>query len=255
MKYVVSFSGGVSSWAAAKRLRQTVPATDMVLLFADTKIEDEDAYRFLVQASANLGVPLTCIAEGRTPWEIFRDVRFIGNSRVDPCSRILKREFIKAWLAQHAPDAVSVVGFNGGEENRLERYCRLVAPRRAIAPLCDPPSLDKEDVQDWAKAEGLRVPRLYELGFKTNNCGGFCVKAGIGQYALLHRTMPERYKTHEAEEESMRDLLGDVSILRDRRGGTVKPLPLRELRRRLEAQEEPDGFGGQNCACFDPEDA
>lgn len=47
MTYVVSFSGGVSSWAAAKRLRETVPASDMILLFADTKIEDEDTYRFL----------------------------------------------------------------------------------------------------------------------------------------------------------------------------------------------------------------
>ncbi len=252
MKYVVSFSGGVSSWAAAKRLRETVPAEDMTLLFADTKIEDEDAYRFLVQAASNVGVPLTVLTEGRTPWQVFRDERFIANTRVDLCSRILKREPLQAWMDTHAPEAVSVLGFTAEEANRLDRYRARMAPRPVAAPLCEAPTLDKDDVLDWAKREGLTIPRLYRLGFKTNNCGGFCVKAGIEQFALLHRTLPDRYKAHEAQEESMRETLGNVSIMRDRRHGAVTPLPMRELRRRIEQQETFDGFGGQDCACFDP---
>ena len=49
-----------------------------------------------------------------------------------------------------------------------------------------------------------------------------------------------------------RNLLGkDVSILRDRVGGPVKPLTLREFRERLEQQPglfDADDWGA--CACF-----
>lgn len=254
MKYVVSFSGGASSWAAAKRLRETVPAEDMTLLFADTLIEDEDAYRFLVQAAGNVGVPLTVISDGRTPWEVFRAERYIGNSRADPCSKILKRELLDAWRTKHCDpeQTVTVMGFTVEEATRLERSRRAIAPWPIRAPLCEPPALDKDDVLDWLKTEGLTVPRLYRLGFKHNNCGGFCIKAGHEQFALLLRTMPDRFRQHEEEEEATRQYLGrdDIAILRDRRGGAVKPLTLREFRRRAEQQEELDAFGGSDCACF-----
>jgi len=257
MKYVVSFSGGVASWAAAKRLRETVPPEEMTLLFADTRAEDEDTYRFLVAGAENLGVPLTVIADGRTPWEIFRAVRFIGNSRVDPCSRILKRELLDGWRHQHGDPAttISVIGFLANESSRLDIYRRILAPWPVLAPLCQPPLLDKTDLIDWCEQEGLRPPRLYAAGFKHNNCGGACVKAGHEQWALLLRVRRDRYLEHEAEEEKTRQHLGrdDVAILRDRRGGVVKPLTLREFRRRVEEQEELDAFGGSGCACFTPE--
>ena len=57
----------------------------LTLLFADTKTEDEDLYRFLPEAAANvLDAELVITAEGRDIWEVFFDRRFLGNSRVDP---------------------------------------------------------------------------------------------------------------------------------------------------------------------------
>lgn len=43
-------------------------------------------------------------------------------------------------------------------------------------------------------------PRLYSMNFAHNNCGGFCVKAGLGQFKLLYEKLPERYKYHENKE-------------------------------------------------------
>jgi hypothetical protein len=44
--------------------------------------------------------------------------------------------------------------------------------------------------------------------------------------------LPERYAYAQEREEELRSLLGDVSILRDRRGGDSRPLPLSLLRER-----------------------
>jgi hypothetical protein len=93
---------------------------------------------------------------------------------------------------------------------------------------------------------------MYAEGFPHANCAGGCVKAGQGQFKLLLEQRPEVYAEWEREEQGLREYLNrDVAILRDRTGGTVKPLTLTALRRRIESAPETvdaDDLGG--CGCF-----
>lgn len=263
MKHVVSFSGGAASWAAAKRVAERHGTQDMVLLFADTKGdsdnphdgEDEDLYRFLVEASENIGVPVTRISEGRTVWKVFHDERFIGNHLADPCSKILKRQMLDRWMRENcdATEVASYFGYTWEEIGRAETSIAF-SPWPAFAPLCEPPEVGKADCYAMLAREGIELPRLYRMGFQHNNCGGFCIKAGLAQFAHLHRVMPERYRYHEEREQELRDYLGkDVSILRDRSGGESTPLTLRAFRQRLERQPsffDADDWAG--CGCMTP---
>lgn len=99
--------------------------------------------------------------------------------------------------------------------------------------------------------EGVEPPRLYAQGFAHANCGGFCIKGGQGQFATLLRHNPGRYRYHERREQELREHLdADVAILRDRTGGKVRPLTLREFRERAERQPELvdfDEWGGCGC--------
>lgn len=246
--HIVRFSGGASSFLAAHRVVERFGRDGVCLLFADTMMEDEDLYRFLDDGSALLGIPVTRIADGRTPWEVFRDERFLGNARVDPCSKILKRKLLDAWVKEHAPGSIGYVGLDCYEEHRLARLRAAAPERRWEAPLMWEPALDRGAVLDAVKALGLRLPRLYEMGFSHNNCGGFCIKAGQGVFAKLLLVMPDRYAYHEAKEQELRSLLGDVAILRDRRGGTVRPLTLTELRERA-VSKTVDLFDIGGCGC------
>jgi hypothetical protein len=255
MKRVVMFSGGIGSWAAAKRVVERHGTDDLTLLFTDTLMEDEDLYRFLGDAEANIGVPITRIAEGRTPWQVFFDERFLGNSRIDPCSKILKRQMADRWLRDNC-DPTRTAVYVGIDWSEAHRFTRL-AERRAgagwiyEAPITEPPYVLKSELMRRLRAEGIRPPRLYEMGFAHNNCGGFCVKAGQGHFALLLRAMPGRYAYHEAQEQAIRAVLGDVSILTDRTGdGVKKVLTLRTFRERVEAGQQPDMFDIGGCGCF-----
>lgn len=251
MKHVVHFSGGLCSWAAAKRVAARYGTQDMVLLFADTNMEDEDLYRFLDDAAANVGVPVTRIADGRTPWDVMRDQHIIANSRIDPCSSVLKRKLLDKWRNGNCTPETSCryLGIDWTEAHRLERLQKRVGAWRYEAPMIEPPYLSKADMIEWAKREGLKPPRLYDMGFPHNNCGGFCVKAGQAQFALLLRVMPERYAYHEVQEEEMRNVVGDHSILRDRSGGTSQPITLRQFRERIEAQGTFDQYEWGGCGC------
>jgi 3'-phosphoadenosine 5'-phosphosulfate sulfotransferase (PAPS reductase)/FAD synthetase len=253
--HVVMFSGGLGSWAAAKLVAERHGTDNLTLLFADTKIEDEDLYRFLDEAAANVGGNLVRIADGRDPWQVFFDERFLGNSKVDPCSKILKRKLKDRWLEEHFDPANTTVcvGIDWSEIHRFEtlRQRGADAGWTYQAPLCDPPYLSKREIAEWLDREGIKRPRLYGLGFTHNNCGGFCVKAGQAHFKRLLETMPERYAYHERKEQEIRALLGDVSILRDRsvKGGG-RPLTLAEFRERCQSGQQCDLFDWGGCGCF-----
>jgi hypothetical protein len=248
---VVLFSGGLGSWATAKRLKER--GYDLTLLFTDTRTEDEDLYRWLVQSAGVIDAPLVVLADGRDVWQVFNDENMIGNTRVDICSRILKRDLARAWINANCDPADTAVamGIDYTEIHRFDRAAPRWLPYQLIAPLCDPPYVDRQEVRQWVKEAGLTLPRLYSWS-PHNNCGGFCVKGGHGQFAALLRNMPERYAYHERQEQEFRERTGkDVAILRDRAKGVTVPLTLKSLRERIETGQTLtlplDDFGGCGC--------
>jgi len=232
--HVVQYSGGIGSWAAAQRVVAAHGTGDLVLLFADTGVEDPDLWRFLHQGAAQIGVAPTIVADGRTPFEVFGDQRFLGNSRLVPCSAHLKQRPCRRWLQAHTDpaDTVLYVGIDWSETRRVPAIEHGWAPWTVRFPMCDPPYLSKQDMLDEARAAGVTPPRLYDLGFAHNNCGGVCVRAGQRHWTHLLATFPDRYLQAERREQELREQLGDVAILRERRGGLSRPLTLTELRLR-----------------------
>lgn len=100
------FSGGMMSWAAAKRAVERYGAENVTLAFTDTLIEDADLYRFIVQAAANvLGVVLPFVVPSAEDFpEQFED----GTTHLTPEWRAfhadLRRRAVEAmpglaWLA------------------------------------------------------------------------------------------------------------------------------------------------------------
>jgi 3'-phosphoadenosine 5'-phosphosulfate sulfotransferase (PAPS reductase)/FAD synthetase len=266
-KCVVFFSGGAASWAAGKLAAEKYGAHNTVLLFTDTLIEDPDLYRFLEDASKNIGVSVTRIAEGRTPWEVFRDVKIMGNSRIDPCSRVLKREPAEKWLKENCDpqDTVLVFGIDWTESHRYDngegrgvknRYARLGWPH--VEALCTlSPTMAKWDVFAWLEREGIKRPRLYDLGFAHNNCGGGCVKAGIGHWLHALDAAPmifAHWERKENEFNAARHPARPQTMLTDRRGGKRVPMSLSELRKREATEQERDELGGCGCFIEDGED-
>lgn len=253
MFHVVMFSSGIGSWAAGKLVAQQEGTEKLILLNADTKQEDEDTYAWGEAAAKNIGVELTTIADGRDVWQVFFDERYLGNTRVDPCSRILKRELCRKWVEnKFKPEqCLLYVGIHIAEKDRMPAIQFNWQPYEVRAPLCEPPLMGYQELHAWAEREGLWKQRLYQLGFPHANCGGFCVKAGQAHFKRLLETMPERYAYHERREQELREFLGkDVSILRDRRGGMTKPLTLKAFRERIEAGKTCDLFDWGGCSCF-----
>ena len=259
LTHVVMMSGGIGSWAAAKRVANEYGTENMILLFTDTKFEDEDTYRFLHDAAENIGAPLEVIAEGRDIWEVFRDNKFLGNSRVDLCSRILKRELADKWIAERftPSDVVMYTGIDWSEIHRQERMAKRKLPWIYKAPLCEPPYLLKAEFHEWAESEGIRKQRLYELSMPHANCGGGCIKAGVGHWRHLFKQWPERYALWERKEQELyAEVPNAKPFLRVTENDETRYMSLKELREeRLEPEAAGEAcnldlFDWGGCGCF-----
>lgn len=261
-RHVVMFSSGITSYGAATVVIDRHGRDNVTLLFADTRAEDTDNYRFNRDAEKQLGIPITVVSDGRTPQQVLRDRRWIGNAKIAPCSHLLKQVPARRWLEANCDPASTIlyVGLDAYEPERVETNRRMWKPWRVEFPLTEPPYYPKDHWLREARRVGLEPPAMYAFGFPHANCGGACIRAGQGQWGhLLNPALPQRfadnYQSWEAFEQSMQgELETESAILRDRRNNATLPLPLTVLRERVERSRntaslfDTEDWGG--CACF-----
>lgn len=255
MKHIVFYSGGIGSWMTANRVIERYGKKDVILLFTDTLIEDEDLYRFIDETVQNMGVEFVRIEDGRTPWEVFKDVRWLGNSRLAQCSHHLKQKTADKWIKSHfKPDECTLyLGIDWTEEHRKEKPIKNWAPYRVEFPMTEKPYIYKPDMLGELKKKGIKIPRLYSLGFSHNNCSGMCVRGGQGHFIQLLEHFPDRFKWMEEYEREMQEFLGqEVTILKKTENDITYPLTLEELRKTYEEgkKDQLDLFEFGGCGCF-----
>lgn len=272
----MSYSGGMSSFAEAKLCVDEFGKDNVRLLFADTLTEDADLYRFLEETSSYLRCELITIKDGRNIWEVFDDKKFIGNYSFDVCSRVLKRELLTNYLHENFgkktrvltgkktptgrsqykttylpdKDVVVHVGIDLSESHRLTAIQNYMYPWKYDSLL-----VRKGIIVDknYSERFGIKKPRLYSLGYSHNNCGGFCVKAGLGHFKLLFDTQPELYKYHEEKEQELMKKHNCLPFLRKTINRKLVPISMKDYRTLyLETDAEVDLFDIGGCGCALP---
>lgn len=233
MMHVVSFSTGLSSALTAERVFQRFGAEDVWIVFCDTTVEDEDNYRFQEEIYARWrevygAQNFVTLRDGRTPLEVAEDRNILPNQRRAPCTYQLKIKPFVQWLREQDEEEITIyIGFDYEEQHRCgpvsENYEK--AGFAVDFPLLWKP-IEFRPYPEVCKEEwGLEPPRMYEFGYTHANCGGCCVKQGMGDWARTLIRFPERYERYEAWERWRREdaRFEEYAFLRDFRGGDVTP--------------------------------
>lgn len=250
---IVFYSGGINSFFAAQRVIESYEKDKVRLVFTDTKQEDEDLYRFLVETSNYLDVPLTWLSEGRDVWQVMNDVRLLGNTKYDPCSRVLKRQYARSYIEKNFKwrNTLLVFGIDWSEDHRINSIRDHYFPYKCLFPLTQKPFNTYQYYFDRLLSMNISIPQLYKHGFTHNNCGGFCIKAGKAHFRRLLNNLPERYAYHEEQEQLLIKRLnkvGRIGILRHTVKGRKTYITLQQFREMEETEEEKEDVG--NCGCF-----
>lgn len=247
MNHVISFSSGLSSALTVERALERYGCADTHVVFMDTTIEDDDNYRFMHDCEARwmdaygMG-PIVVLRDGRTPYQVAEDRQIIPNQKIAPCTFVLKIELFVNWMRDtFGDDDVTVyIGYDFTEAHRCGPTRDNYEARGwgVDFPLLWKPYEFREYADAVREDWGIEPPRMYAMGYTHANCGGRCVKQGLGDWKRTLVNWPERYAEAEAWEQAMRDhpVRKDYAILRDFTGGEVGPLTLRQFRARVEAE-------------------
>lgn len=239
MKYVISVGGGIGSTVLLPIVALWKYGKEAVDLFTCLlPNEHPDLYRLEADMEKVLGVRINRIGLGKSPMEIFHEVGFLGNSRIDPCSDRLKRAVAREYiLSQYKPEETTIlIGINADE---IDRTLRIRKAWRENGYRVEFPLLDynytSEQAQEVCFSVVGYIPELYTQGFKHNNCAGACVKAGKREWARLLFFHPEVYQEWEEGEKEFQQRTGTTyTILRETRRGKKVGITLETLRQRLE---------------------
>lgn len=258
MKYYISFSGGIGSAVSAIIAMEN--NLDFELLFADTLIEDEDLYRFNDDIAKAVGKEIITLTDGRTPWDVYEDKKWIGNTRTAHCSNELKTKQVEKWLNENASgDYCLVLGMDWSEIDRIERAKKRWR-NTEVKSLLNEFKVFRHDYETYLSKYGIEKPRLYRYGFEHNNCGGFCCRAGLKQFERLNKVFPERYDFHAKRMDVAMKKIGDTAkpFLRMAINGETKYLTLIEYKNEFLSKSEDqadlfdfiDNYNQSGCGCF-----
>lgn len=254
MTYQISFSGGMGS--AVSALVAYENGLDFNLIFADTLIESPELHRFMGEVATACKKEIVHLTDGRTPWDVYIDKRWIGNTRTAHCSTELKTKPVMAWLKENSKESDPLVlGMDWSEQDRIDRAAANWAPRPVVS-LLNRYKITRPMFEPMLDKYGIKKSEQYKKGYEHDNCGGFCCKAGLVQFERLYRNDPNTFKYHEDEMERAIKSIGPTArpFLRKVRNGETQYITLKEFREELDrGTMELPMFDSSGCGCFTDE--
>ena len=192
MQHVVALSGGKDSTALALRLAEVEPG-DYTYICTPTGNELPEMFEHWNRLGDLLGKRILPIMHRTGLHGVVRDQKMLPNFRARFCTRILKIEPYRTWLAMNTP-CVSYVGLRADEEGRAGGSYADIPGVEMRFPLREW-GWKKADVLGYLEKRGVSIP-------KRTDCA-ICYHQRIGEWWELWKNHPQEWAAGEALEEEI----------------------------------------------------
>lgn len=222
MIHVIALSGGKDSTALALRLRELNPETDYSFVCTPTGDELPEMFAHWRKLGDLLGKRLTPVTHSKGLKGVIREQKMLPNFRARFCTRILKIEPYRKWLAENIP-CVSYVGLRADEEGRAGGAYSDIAGVEMRFPLREW-GWKEADVWNYLAQRGVSIPA-------RTDCAR-CYHQRIGEWWTLWKYHPGLYADSERDEAEFGHTYRSP-------GRDTWPVGLKELRETFEAGRIP----------------
>lgn len=228
MKDVICWwSGGITSAVACKLSIDMFGADRCRVIMIDTDNEHIDTYRFKEDCEKWYGIQIETITAIGKKYnnivDVWKKYKSLNTATGAICSTELKRLVRENWQKNNAY-TYQVFGFEfeSKEFNRAKSITLNNPIINGIYPLMMF-GYDKKKCLEIVESAGIEVPKMYQLGFKNNNCFGKseeglggCVQGGIGYWQKMRVMFPQKFEAMANLEHELTDMRGEpVTMLKD----------------------------------------
>jgi len=220
--HIVAVSGGKDSTAMALALRDLHPDIDFTYVCTPTGDELPEMFAHWRELGERLGKRILPIMHTTGLNGVIQAERMLPNFRARFCTRILKIEPYREWLAAHTP-CVSYVGLRADEAGRAGGAYSDIDGVEMRFPLREW-GWGLRHVQGYLELAGITIPR-------RTDCAR-CYHQRIGEWWDLWNDYPEIWREAEAQEAGLKATFRTP-------GRDSWPTGLRDLRQAFEAGRVP----------------
>ncbi len=191
-RILVWVSCGAASAVAAKLVAKKYKGDRVEFIYCDTSADEhEDNKRFLADISEWIGCEIKFLRSDkyRTTDEVFAGERYIAGIGGARCTLELKRV---PRIAYQNPEDIHVFGFTMDEQGRIADF-EKDNPCLWLDWILRDNQITKRACYKILQSAGIKLPAMYLLGYRNNNCKG-CVKSSSpGYWAKVRRDFPETF--------------------------------------------------------------
>ena len=193
------FSCGAASAVATKL---ALSESDVTIVYCEVVEEHPDNKRFLKDCEEWFGQEIIVLGNDkydRSIYSVFNKTRWLAGHAGARCTLELKKNVRKEY---ERPDDRQVFGYTVEEQSRVDLFIDANSEVE-IWPILIEKCLTKEDCLAIIQNAGIELPKMYQLGYKNNNCMG-CVKAQSPSYwKKIERDFPEMFAKMLAQEKNL----------------------------------------------------
>lgn len=204
-RVVVWYSCGACSFLALELAIREF-GSRVIAVYCDTGGEHPDNKRFLSDTEKYLGITITVLKNPKydSHFDVYEKTKFLISPQGARCTGELKKQLRYEF---ERPDDIQVFGYAYDERHRAERF-KLSFPDVQISFPLIKQGYTKQNAIGHLWQIGIKMPEMYALGYKNNNCIG-CVKGGMGYWNKIRRDFPLHFNRMSKIERSLNVSIND----------------------------------------------
>lgn len=189
---VAWWSAGVTSAVACKMAIDKYGSDNVDLVYFHIASAHPDNKRFMSDCEKWYGKTIRTVSNDKydDQFDVIESTRFINGPYGAKCTGELKKN-VRLKVQRDNDYEAQVFGFEYSrkEINRALRFADQHPETNPQFLLIDA-RLTKQDCVNVIAAQGITIPKMYELGYPNNNCVG-CVKGGMGYWNKIRDDFPD----------------------------------------------------------------
>tara|TARA_Y100001963_G_scaffold142818_1_gene212892 strand:- start:394 stop:1137 length:744 start_codon:yes stop_codon:yes gene_type:complete len=185
---VVWFSCGAASAVAGKLAVKKYKNCEIV--YCDTGGEHESNKKFLKDCEKWIGKNITILKNEKYEdhFDVFLKTRYLNGIKGARCTTELKKNL---RIKYQKPNDIHIFGYTLEEKNRAEKF-ENNNPELFVDWILIENGVSKENCLGVLWQSGIKLPKMYKLGYNHNNCIG-CCKGGMGYWNKIRKDFSEYF--------------------------------------------------------------